>query len=541
MRLAATFAAVALFAAVVRAQEAPRLRNITIERSDVFSDADADVNLFFGLANLLHFVTREPVIAREVWHRPGDRITDDEVDELARNLRGTGLFGAADAQLRRVGDDQADLVLTTRDRFSLQASASVARVGGVDKVSFRLSDGNLLGTGKGVAAASSHSGDERRDLLRYDDQQFLGTWHQLTLETGTTDEGAFTNVNLIRPFHRLEDPWSYGAEFADATDRVDYYRLGVKTASVPEQRDSLHLFGAGGSGPRELRQALGLDLRHARRDYDPAIGPDAGRVRVPGDTQEVEFGPYLTLDWRPRFQKVQDLDTLDYDQDLELGLHGGVRLAARYRDEAGAGTALQPVLDLESHAAMTPAAANWVTLAADVTGRLDDTALVGWRLSGALHAFNQALPCQTLAGSLTFDAAYERQDLAPQLTLGEDNGLRGYPAREFAGTHFARLNLEDRVDVGLEILSVRIGGAAFFDTGWIDDRDAGIGFGTALRGVGCGLRFGSSHLLGSRVMRVDVAWPLDQVAGQHYGVSVSFTVGQVFSFFGNASVLAKEF
>jgi len=29
-------------------------------------------------------------------------------------------------------------------------------------------------------------------------------------------------------------------------------------------------------------------------------------------------------------------------------------------------------------------------------------------------------------------------------------------------------------------------------------------------------------------MRIDVAWPLDQVQGERFGVSVSFAVGQVF-------------
>jgi hypothetical protein len=141
----------------------------------------------------------------------------------------------------------------------------------------------------------------------------------------------------------------------------------------------------------------------------------------------------------------------------------------------------------------------------------------------------------------TRDVAAERQDLVPQLTLGEDNGLRGCPAREFSGIRYARLNLENRIDTGLEVLSVRLGAAAFCDVGWMHDPSQGLSMSDPIRAVGVGLRLGSSHLFGSKVLRLDVAWPLDDYGGEDYGVSVSFATGQVFTVFGNASELRRDF
>lgn len=527
--------------AAMPAQEPPRLRAVLIDTGNVFADEEVEGNVLFGLANLLHVVTWPDVVAREVWMRPGQRIGADEIAELERNLRRTGLFGAVHAELLPRGDDQADLLVQTRDRFSLAASASVSSVGGVDKLNFRLSDSNLLGSGKSVAAASSRQSDGRHSLqLSWYDPQFLGSRHTLQINVGSTEEGDAMAIALRRPFRRLDDPYSYGVEVGSADTDVDYYRRGDVTASVPQQQRSLRLYGAAGSGPRDLRQTFGLDLRLQEVAHDPATGIDADRYRVPGDTDVVEFGPYWATDWQPRFDKVRRLDAIDYDEDLGLGVHAGARLAARYRAESGAGAAVQPVLALDAAMASSPRPGTYMTLAAATTLRSEQDQLVGRHASAALHAYQLGLPAQTLAASLAFDAVSDSQDLAPQLTLGADNGLRGYPAREFAGDRRLRLNLEDRIDTGLEVLSVRLGLAAFADAGWIDDADAGLDLGTAVRDVGCGLRLGSSHLFGSRVIRIDVAWPLDRVAGEGFGPSVSLAVGQVFTFFGNAEVLGRE-
>lgn len=534
-------ATAALLAIGLRAQvPASRLREIRIDTGDVFTAAECEGNLFYGLANLLHVVTWRDVVDREVWMRPGDRVDPDEVAELERNLRRMGLFGEVHAALVPAPDGQQDLAIATRDRFSLSVSASAASVGGVQEYSFRLSDSNLLGSGKSLAAVTTRGNDGNSTQLSWFDPQLLGSRHTLEATIGRSDEGRFDRFAVRRPFRRLDDPHSYGVEFAGADREVDFYHRGEATVAVPQQSDAVRLYGALGSGPRELRSALGLDLRLARSRYDAATGPGAGSQRVPGDTDSAEFGPYWTLDWRPRFEKVRRLDALDFDEDLGLGVHGGARLAARYRDERGAGAALQPILAVDARAAMAPARATWLTLAADAALRSDGGQLVGWRTGAAAHAYYLGLPAQTLAASCTFDAVFESQDLQPQLTLGEDNGLRGYPAREFAGQRRIRLNLEDRIDTGVELLSVRLGLAAFADVGWIRDPDAGLDMGTPLRSLGCGIRLGSSHLFGDRVIRIDVAWPLDRVDGEGYGPSLSLAVGQVFTFFGNAEVLGRE-
>lgn len=518
-----------------------RLRNVTIRTQDVFSDEQADHNLLYQLANLLHGTTRQEVVEREFWFTRGDRLTRDEIEELERNLRALGIFGGVKTTVTPVEDDRFDLAVDTRDRFTLAAAASYSRVGGVNKLSFRLAESNLFGTGKKLVATARYSEDEHNNYLEYVDPQLFGTWHTLASRVGETEEGAFLDLALRRPYHHLSDPWTYGMESSSAQEDVDYYREGETTAEVPLDRHEMRFFAAHATGPREERHALGLDLRGRYAEYEPAFGIDAARWRVPGDTWWVEFGPYATYEYRPAFDEVQRLDAIDFDEDLPLGVSLLARVAARYRDEQGVGSEVQPVLALQTRIAVRAWPETYFTLEATGQARWNDARAQGWRTGLALHAYQLSLPQQTLAASFTFDLAAERQDLVPQFTLGEDNGLRGYPAREFSGSRYARLNLEDRIDTGIEVWSVRLGAAAFCDVGWVHDPVQGYSMSDPIRSVGLGLRLGSSHLFGSRVLRLDVAWPLDEVGGQDYGVSVSFATGQVFTFFGNASELRADF
>ena len=62
----------------------------------------------------------------------------------------------------------------------------------------------------------------------------------------------------------------------------------------------------------------------------------------------------------------------------------------------------------------------------------------------------------------------------------------------------------------------------------------------AITATGIGLRLGSSEILGRNVIRLDLAFPLDDVLGVDYEPSLSFAVGQVFTFFGNNHFLNKR-
>lgn len=554
MRPACHSVALALLAAAATGRHAPAqdagadgavLRDVRVTTRDVYTAEQADGNAFYSLLNAFHRPTDPEVVRRELWFAPGDRVTPELVAEVERNLRAMRLFAEVDAVLEETGDGRQDLRIDTRDRFSLVLSGGVSFVGGTTNYDFAFGEVNLLGTGKRVLASASREDTDRTWQLAYEDRQLFGTWHRLGIAVGDSDEGAFGGFVLERPLKHLADPTGYGIELTSVEQDVDYWSRGDTVASVPRQRTDARASVEHAFGPAALRGRIGSDVRFQRSELEPATGVRAPTTRVPGDTSELQLGVSVGVDAVDGYREVKGLDAIDWVEDLTLGTSWTLRGAAVLRDEDGsgpsAGTRVRPRVEATLRSAVEPFAETWLTAELGAGARLDRGEPAEWSTSLALHAFQCSLPAQTLALSLTHESVGDHEDLAPQLTLGEDSGLRGYPAREFAGTRIARLNVEDRVRTGLEVLSVHIGAAAFYDVGWVHSRADGLSQSDAIQSAGVGLRLGSSALLASRVVRVDVAWPLDEVLGESWDVSVSAALGQVFGFFGNSRELRSEF
>jgi hemolysin activation/secretion protein len=106
-------------------------------------------------------------------------------------------------------------------------------------------------------------------------------------------------------------------------------------------------------------------------------------------------------------------------------------------------------------------------------------------------------------------------DLDNPLTLGGDNGLRGYPLRYQTGDGRALLTLEERFYTGWYPFKLfHVGGAVFADIGraFGGERESAAlqspNLGT-LRDVGFGLRFANSRSALANVLHLDIAFPLD--------------------------------
>ena len=522
-----------VLAAALGAQQAdtrPRLRLLRITTSDVFA-AD-DPRFLTRVVNALHWQTRQEVVAREVFVQPGDRIDEATAAEVERNLRALGLFADVTARLVPTAKpDEVDLEITTRDRLTLAFGAGGSYVGGVSGFRAAVGETNLLGLGDRLVGSFSHDSEgEYRGSLAYTDLHVLDSWHTATVRVSRTDEGDSAGFELRRPFKHLADPRSHAVAIAQDETATDYYRGGDSLAEVPYRRGSLRADLTWGEGSRDNRRYLGLTLQLQQLDYGTAQGPLAPEIRVPGDTTSVLAGPTATWRWVDGYRKVTGLDTLDFVQDLTLGPSFTTLLGARWRDEQGRDGALQPEASCDLTLAAEPLGSLYTNLGLHGGARWDDGDAAGWYAGGFARAFVLAAGGNTLAANLVFDATEETQDLPAELTLGEDNGLRGYRARLLSGTRRLRANLEHRFDTGIELATFRLGLVAFHDAGWMG-RDGDLG--GPLHSLGAGLRIGSKPLLGGGVLRIDVAKPLDDVIDQSDGWKVSVTVGQVFGFGGN--------
>ncbi len=532
------FAALAL-AVAAHAQEAPtagRLRYVRVRTEDVFAREDA--RLLTKAVNALHVRTREETVRRESWFRPGDHVDAGMAAELERNLRALGLFAVVEAKLVATGTPgEVDLEVVTRDRLTLNFGFGGSYVGGVSGFRGSLGESNFLGLGDRIAGSFAESSDgEYRGAFAYSDLHVLDTLHTATLRLSRTDDGDSIGVDVRRPFKFLVDPRSYGAAFAHEEAAFEYFRGGESIAEVPYRRSVFAADMAWGDGPREARRFLGFTIDGEDVTYDAATGPQAADFDAAEDHWSVFFGPTVSWQWIHGFRKVEGLDTLDYVQDLVLGPSITLSAGGRWRHAAAADGVLQPEIALGLGMAAEPIGNVYTNVGARGAVRYQDGDAVGWTATGQARAFALVHERHTLAASAVFDGVEESQGARRELTLGEDNGLRGYRARLFSGTRRVRCNLEHRFDTGLDVSTVRLGLLAFHDVGWIgEDSELGRRFGSA----GFGARFGSPQLLGEAVLRLDVAKALDDVDGEDRDWQVSVVLGQVFTFGGNLGRSAR--
>jgi outer membrane translocation and assembly module TamA len=115
---------------------------------------------------------------------------------------------------------------------------------------------------------------------------------------------------------------------------------------------------------------------------------------------------------------------------------------------------------------------------------------------------------QTFYARLGYDVGIHL-DEQNQFLLGGDNGLRGYPTRQFDGDHRLLLTLEHRFFSNLELARlVRIGFAGFYDVG-----DAWYGNSQRWSDLhpdfGLGLRFGVVRSSVASIGRLDLAYSVD--------------------------------
>jgi hypothetical protein len=107
--------------------------------------------------------------------------------------------------------------------------------------------------------------------------------------------------------------------------------------------------------------------------------------------------------------------------------------------------------------------------------------------------------------------AYDNPDVPGPLTIGGDEGLRGYPLRYQAGERRMLATLEARAySDWYPFRLFRVGGAVFYDTGraWKGENQNTANSGW-LRDVGFGLRLLSARTSKGNVLHADIAFPLD--------------------------------
>ena len=481
---------------------------ILIEPQEIFDAEEADDEArAFRAANRLHARTRPETIASQLLFHTGDRYSADRLAETERLLRKDRYLYEASVVPVAYRDGEVDVLVRTRDVWTLNPGVSFGRSGGVNSSSVEIEEMNLLGTGRQLSLGYSVDHDRSATALRYRDPHLGDSWWRLAAGYADSSDGGSWQLDIERPFHALTATRAGGLSLLD-DERVDqHYDRGDAVDEYRARRRLATVYGGRSAGLSEgwsRRWTAGVTADESR--FEPTADT-VDPAQVPGDRSLVY--PWLGFEiLENRYEKRSNRDQIGRIEDVALGWHAGLQLgwadsglgsdrdALMFRGDAARGFDFGPEDSLQ--------------LGATLGGRLEDGALAGTVLGASARMHHHASPARGLYVSLRADAGYNLDADAP-LELGGDSGLRGYPLRYTAGEGRWLFTAEERWFTDWYPLRlVHVGAAAFFDAGgtWGENPGGSPPIGL-LRDVGLGLRLGMSRSALANVLHVDLAMPLD--------------------------------
>lgn len=495
-----------------------RIGHIRQQRFAVFDMEDPrENNALYRWANDFHSVTREWVINDHLLVGAGEEYNQARVDESERILRNLGFVYDASVRPWRVCGNVVDLEVITRDIWTFTPMLSVSRSGGETKSAFGFRDANFLGTGKQIVI--QHDSDEERsgNTIRYFDPSLAGSRWRMRLSLADNDDGYEQGVRFVRPFFSVYESWSAGLDLNRMELEEALWFRGDEVAEFDHKVEFANVFGGIAAEVREDervgRWLFGYTLETHRFDFsDSPIPPP----RLP---EEREYSyPYLAYEsTRDQFVELHNFNYLGRTEDVYVGERFSWALG--WSSEALGATRDQLVLRANYGNTLLVDERRLWQLDSSLGGfwGIDDSAFenLWWTTETRYHhkQSRQWMVFGRLRADYTDGLTGERQ-----LTLGGDNGLRGYELNYQVGDRSLVFNLEQRYYSDWHPFRlVQVGLVAFIDVGraWFENRGNGSN-GGVLANAGFGIRLNSSRAEKGSVVHIDFAFPFvkdDAISG----------------------------
>ncbi|MEE8526041.1 MAG: hypothetical protein V3T72_19055 [Thermoanaerobaculia bacterium] len=513
---------------------------VYIRTDNVFDPEEPGQNRFlYRLANRLHATTRPAVIERQLLFRRGDPYDPRVLQETARLLRSLGFLYDVWIEPIRYRGNRVDVLVRTRDVWTLGVGAGFERSGGENSFGFNLDESNLFGSGRFFDVKYTDDHDRSSSRIRFVDPALFGTRAELRLWYADNSDGHRRVFDLERPFFSLDSRWAGSTKLISDRRIERIYHRATVTERYHHESTFAELVSGLSKGYRDGRTRRWLFGYTYDRDRFWAEGA------FPGETLPDGPAPYpypypdptdprphdpdkngaspavvppnrrLSYFWigyeevEDRFFQTRNMDRIQRTEDFNLGLELRARLG--WSAPSWGGDESQAVFAADVRSGFAPTAGSTVFVSGYAAGRWGSGGHENVRVGGAVRYFLRTFGRHQLLATVHADAAWNL-DPENQLLLGGDSGLRGYPARFQDGDRRFLISLEHRFYTDWELFDlVHVGAAVFLDAGhaWYDDgprRDDDLGL---LKDVGLGLRLGSSRSARGQLVHLDVAFPMD--------------------------------
>lgn len=488
-------------------------RNIAQIRSiqvDVFDEANPDEDkIFYRFLNKLHVNTKEYVVTSQLLFAAGEPLDPRIIYETERLLRSRGYLTTAFIVPDYICDTQVGLVVITRDSWSLDVEVSFSRSGGDTSTGFGLSDDNILGSGVELAVGYEQDADRHGIRYSFRTQHLLNTRIATYLSYADTSDGRNVIMDIAQPFYSRLTPWAAGVHHSDVTEtKIIRAADEIINEFRHENIRTEVYYGRAISQNHRATQRL---LVGYTEEKDHFFANDNTWLGFPDD--RAARYPWMEYQYlQDRYATYRNLNQIQRTEDVPLGIT--FRLRAGYGDASPSthgkvwrySGSYQHIFNVDNQHLLS------FNLRAEGRDHRDSHSNDSAIWSSSL-AYNYMINYQhRWYTSLSYAAG---QDLAQyeELTVGGNNGMRGYPTDYQRGNKRAVATLERRYYSDWHWFNlVRVGAVAFLEVGKAWDGPTTDSSPT-LANIGFGLRLSSSKVRVGNIIHVDIAMPLVEQKG----------------------------
>jgi len=384
----------------------------------------------------------------------------------------------------------------------LTPSISASRSGGETRTAFELQESNLLGLGTEVTVLAETDEERDSNAFIFRDDNWLGDLKSLKLEIADNSDGHVYEVDTERPFVKLDSRYAWEVRASSIERENPIYEQGDEVARIGEMNDALLLSYGWSDGLVDgsvSRYRLGWFANKLR--YDRVDDPD---VELPQDVDKsYPFFEYEYL--KVRYVEKVNFRVMGITEDIKLG--NSLRARIGWKDDSWASTEEGHVVELDYSFGSFITTNNLglfdLELSHESNQTIDDTGRIA--MHGQLYHFRGVNHSFVFGSRLE---AAQNPELFERAEVGGDSGLKGYPVRFQNGDRAFTLSAERRVYFNLYLWQLlKFGFAVFAEAGsaWNHGENP-----VWLGDVGAGLRLVSTRQSSSKVLHIDVAYPLSE-------------------------------
>jgi len=477
---------------------------ISIEIGNVYDNNNTEENRWYHrVANNLHIITRQKVIKRQLLFFSGDQFNRRILLETERLLRANSYIKNALITPVEICDNTVNINVKTNDSWSLTPGLSYDRTGSVNRYSIDIEENNLLGYGKDIHFGSSQTIDRDERMFSYTDTQLFGSRKRLYLAIEDNSDGDGFAVDLSLPFYQLDSKQSWGATITSNKKETAIYQNGSIVRKFGEDKDFASVFYGWSNGNiNNTTTRYKFGWAYEDNNYLP-VAP----YNITLAARTLSY-PWAELEFfEEKYVRKTNLSTMGTVEDISLGHHFKFKAGLINKSLGSDDDYL--FLSSSYNKGFQPYSNQLGLMSLGISSFIGNGLLEGARIKGEAqwHYLFSRHNHFYLAGK--FEAASNLQ-AEEQITLGEENGLRGYPVRYQSGDKSFLISVEHRHFYDwYPFRTVKLAAAIFADAGsaWGQGNKRKI-----LADAGFGLRFVVTRSSIAKILHLDFTFPIDAPA-----------------------------